>query len=1187
MSSSHIPESPVCPFTGLKINFLPEWSDIPLSDSYTISYGLIGEAIIHLAPAGSVSSAAILKSLEVRKEFLKETGLIDKQYAEIRDYSKINGHPSKNSRILLTESLLKEHNANHLLGIWNYNLPPHIAMLFNVGKTIFKKKKFIHNVKDYGEAIKSAVRMVEQHTPSILSPQEPLVRTESNLISSSQLQTYTEDLIRFIGQISWDKRGDIPEKTDDSHPFKSLYEAVHIIKTDVDHLFEKQKRNKIKLIDSEKRYRSILESIDDGYYEVDLKGNFTFFNSALCRICGYPEDELLGMSYKKLADTENKERIFKLFNAVYREEKPADKSFEWEFYNKQGEKVYLESSVSLIRDNKNEITGFRGIIRDISERIESERKQRESKEELELLNIQLEKAIERTNLMVAESAMAYLELDQIFKASTEGIWVISSSFDILRVNDTLLNIVGMTQDEISGKKCFDVMPSRLCHTSECPLTRIMEMENGIASLEFEMEFGLNEGSVKPYIFSAFPFKDTIDETIGVVIGLRDISERIKAEKLHAEKIKAESENVAKSNFLANVSHEIRTPLNGIIGMTELLENTKLDQSQLQFFNTIASEAKSLLNIISDVLDFSKIEAGKFGLEQRKFSFSLLFDDIVENLAIRAHQKGLDFLAFSPPEIPEELLGDAGKIRQIFMNLGGNALKFTHTGEIEFTVESEKIDNEKYRLHCAVRDTGIGIPKESHEKIFECFTQADDSTTRKYGGTGLGTAIAKQLVELMNGTITVESSPGEGSIFSFTIDVEDASVSPPPEPLPLGVKCLVANRHPGKLNTCNRYLSHMGVDTISVLSGEAVLEYCIDSSEEKPDLILAGNDLPDMSGFELADKIRSLGTPPIPVILITPIGWAGDRKICIDSAIEGCINGPVSYRQLKKEIDQVRNLHLAEELDLQIEIKPPHSPVAAAENISILLVEDYPTNQQVALTHLTEFGYQVDIAANGRDAVTMFDNNSYQLILMDIQMPIMGGFEATEQIRQIEAGRPAPSERVPIIAMTAHAMEGYRKVCLDAGMDDYITKPLIRKALLGIVEKWTTAPLLPEFEAGPETIEKDPVAETSLPIDYDRALEEFVGKKDILTKVLSVFIENVKNQIPEMRKAIQGNQPEILKAEAHTLKGGAANLTAFRLSEIAYELETIGASGNPQGAGPVLDRFEEEFLRLEAYLTKLD
>ncbi len=1233
----------VCPVTRLPITSKPEWTDIKVAKDYSVTFKLIGKSTICTILNGVANDSATEKIIKKRREFLKQAGLAGKQYTEVRDYGGYIGRPAKKSRMLVANMLREETESSNLLGFWIYNAPLLVNMAFNVGVKIFKSDIPVRSVKDYKEAINLAIDQLTKSSIDVAIKHEEKVVIElsddtETIYNSSQIEEFSDELFSFFTSINWDRPGAVPEKIEESHPFKSVFEAVEIIKSDIDDVFRKQKKNKLKLKESEKRYRTIIETINDGYFEVDLKGIYTFVNSSMCKIFGYTKEELVGMSYKQLTDEAYSIKVYNLFNSIYKGKRKTDKAVDWECVRKDGCKIYVEASASLIIGKNEKPTGFRGIIRDISDRIEAEEKNRT---ELERMNNDLERAIEKSNEMFVESAMAYLEIDQIFKASSEGIWVIDSSYKILRVNDSFVALTDKTSEYLIGKNCYEMFTNKNCHTENCPLKIIME--GNTSHIETDLEIEAEDGTIKPFILSAHPYQNTASKTIGVIIGLRDITELKKAEKLQSEKIKAEADNSAKSNFLANVSHEIRTPLNGIIGMTELIENTKLNDNQKEIFNTISNEAKSLVNIISDVLDFSKIEAGKYDLEKIPFDIRILIDDISNNIVLRAWKKDLEFVSFLSPDIPSSVIGDPGKLRQILMNLTGNSLKFTHEGGLSLIIKKLEEDNENLTLVFSVIDTGIGIAKEHQEKIFECFTQADDSMTRQYGGTGLGTAISKQLVELMNGEIGMESEPGEGSKFWFTIELRKQQVDKIErrEEIDLeNIKVLIIGEKKNYQHAQIEYLKSWGCIPFEANNGEEALSVYKKavSAGAPPDLLLIVHPLPEMSGFELAEKIRSIETPTkVAIILITSVGWTGDSKLCKEIGIEGYLTRPFKSDAFHKAIKLVLNSpvndsgqlsaelvtkHILAEnepkelikkssyVDAEIDDKPEqltsgyNAEYAIPKNdIHILLVEDYPANQQVALAHLNGAGYNVDLAENGQQAVKQFKNKYYDLVLMDIQMPVMGGFEATKNIRDYEktdAANMIEKGKTPIIATTAHAMTGYKQLCLDAEMNDYITKPLSRKNLLAIVEKWISKnartqisePVIEEVnhEDKPSETDSDILDKpyNNDPMDYDVALEEFMGKKDILTQVLDVFLTSAKDQIMTLRKAIKNKDFQVIKREAHTIKGGAANLTAYRLSEIAKELEICGETENLDKADFLLNKFEIEFNNLGNYLQeKLD
>ncbi len=708
-----------------------------------------------------------------------------------------------------------------------------------------------------------------------------------------------------------------------------------------------RKRAEDDLRENEEKYRNILENMEEAYYEVDISGNLRFFNDSLLKITGYSHNELLGTNYRQFTDPSNVNIVFRAFNNVYISQKPS-KEFEWTIINTSGDKRHLEASVSLMKNLEGLPVGFRGIVRDVSERKRADEKIHKLNEELE------QRVAERT----------------------------------------------------------------------------AQLETAKSKLETTIE---------------------------------------RANKLACE---ADSANKAKSEFLANMSHEIRTPLNGIIGMAELALETATDKNQQELFGTLSTETTVLLTVINDILDFSKIEAGMLELEETPFDLNTIIDDVASSMGLRAIQKNLQFKASLSPNVPTLLIGDQWRLKQILTNLTDNALKFTDKGEISIKVENQENLGTKVKILFTIKDTGIGIPKKKLSSIFKGFTQADGSTTRKYGGTGLGTTISKQLVELLGGNIGIESHEGKGSQFWFTATFL---------------------KQPNK-NTWGK----------------------------------------------------------IEEINLNPLGKLNLKTQC------------------------GRSTGLPENLECRGMGR-------------ILLVEDYPTNQQVVLRHLRSTGYIVDLAENGQTAVDAYRKQHYDLILMDIQMPIMDGYQATTMIRNVEvknrkmrAGNHLISkDRTPIIAMTAHATKGDKEKCLQAGMDDYIAKPLRRKELLNIVNKWIKSAVKVNPKP-PPSVPMDDVVGEDAPMNFEQARKEFEGDKDFLMEVMTGFFDNVGTQIETIHQAISDGDTEKVWQEAHSIKGGAANLTAEILSQTALDLETMGKSENLKGSLDALGRLKMEYDRLKAY-----
>ena len=664
--------------------------------------------------------------------------------------------------------------------------------------------------------------------------------------------------------------------------------------------------------------------------------------------------------------------------------------------------------------------------------------------------------------------------------------------------------------------------------------------------------------------------------------------------------KAEVASNTKSEFLANMSHEIRTPLNGIIGMAELALEADLDDEQNNLLNTINTEAGSLLNIINEILDFSKIETGMLELEEIPFDLRYLIEDIANSFAYRAEQKGLRFISFLAPDVQSQLIGDPGRLKQILVNLAGNSLKFTQKGEVFIKGEMAEDLGEKVKFRFSIKDTGIGIPKEKQSIIFESFTQVDGSTTRKYGGTGLGTTISKQLVELMDGEIGVESEEGKGSTFWFTAVFskleEKKSILAGKEFDLSNLKVLVVDDNQTNRFIQTEYLRSWGCLPVEAAGGKEALTILKDSvsSKEPFDLILTDFQMPEMSGFDLAREIKTVeALKEVPIIVLTSTGMKGDGKSCREIGINGYLTKPIRLDDLRMAIVSIFSFSIDQDIDTFPELITRHSIAEKSKKeVKILLAEDYPTNQQVAIRHLSRAGYQVDLAENGEQALEAFQKNQYDLILMDIQMPVMDGYEATAGIRALEKTK---ANKVPIIAMTAHATKGYREKCLEAGMDDYISKPLMRKEFLDIVYKWTSSVLDfgLENETGDHQGEPEPLTskpdikiDEVAPLDYKRAIEEFEGDEEFLKEVLEGFCDNVKKQIITIEQALNDEDSETIRKEAHSIKGGAANLTADELAEIALELENIAASGYSEKAVCMNEKLVKAFDRLENFARNL-
>ena len=908
----------------------------------------------------------------------------------------------------------------------------------------------------------------------------------------------------------------------------------------------------------DRSFRSLAEALPLSVVCKDLDGRLVYVNQRYCELHGAAREDVLGKTNQELFPEELASRFSADDQDVI--ESGATLHDVEEFPDSAGAIRHFDRIKAPLKNEAGQTAGVLLMLWDVTERVTTMR-------------------------ALAESDAFYSSLVESLPLA---VFRKDSEFRLTFGNKMFCDVIGRTPEELYGQTDFDLFPPDLAQKYRRDDLRVMQSSE---VLEDDEEISHEDGSRVFIQVLKAPIRDSDGNVIGIQGMFWDVTARRLAEEaLREAKIAADAANKAKSSFLANMSHEIRTPMNAIIGMTELLLDTRLEQSQRELLTIIQDSGDALLSVINDILDFAKIEAGKFELNSMPFDFRESLGDTMRMLSPRANRNSIELAYRVAADVPRRLIGDPIRLRQVIINLVGNAIKFTEVGEVVVSVElatpralsameSSAGSNDEVMLRLSVRDTGIGIPPEKLEVIFEEFQQADVSTTRSYGGTGLGLAITGRLIGLMGGTVNAESEVGKGSVFHATAKfgvAEDTAGDEPHVDVVTDARVLLVDDNETNLRILTEMLGNWGMKPVAVTSAMQALDSLkqVAESGDEFSLMISDVSMPEMDGFQLVEAIRAdQRFNALPVIMLGSGGHMNEGERRKELRIAAHLLKPAKQSEVFDEIVTVLNLPRA----TKRQTSPTQEPLPEVRSLNILLAEDNMANQKLAVGLLTKQGHQVTVASNGQIAVDNWEAGNFDVILMDVQMPVLDGMEATQVIRQKEA---ASNAHIPIIAMTAHAMTGDRERCLESGMDEYLSKPIRSKHIADKLAQFFGADADPAAATSETTTE---LPSESM-IDWDAARELVQGDDELLVELLEATLVEVPNLLTLIGKELTGSDYATAATTAHSLKGSLLAIEATIPAQTAKTLETALLDNNATAAHSALSDLQKQFALMQTEIA---